>query len=244
MAQYQAIVDRVIPAWAAEPVEEKRAPYAWSQDEAEAQLFARLGESERLPIQRESGDSQLPPESLAAPNVRASSGDALWRHMWIQFAAALSLVAALGMIAYRTDIRRGLDLVLRSSVPTPSRSVSGAATGPETSASGRAPASATSGADQQLAALRVQLEERAAKIERLKTQLSQTQTDLNDKEADRIRLAQQRADLSTIYRCGGSSSCLTLGSPVNVFQSAMAICSLHRCRFAGPFLIEHRGHQR
>jgi anti-sigma factor RsiW len=196
MAQYQAIVGRVIPAWAADPVEEKRAPHAWSQDEAEAQLFARLGESERLPIQRESGESQLPPESLAAPNVRASSGDALWRHMWVQFAAALLLVAALGMIAYRTGIRRGLDLVLRSSVPTPSRPVSGAATGPETSASGRAPASATSGADQQLAALRVQLEERAAEIERLKTQLSQTQTNLNDKEADRIRLAQQRADLS------------------------------------------------
>ena len=89
LAQYQAIVDRVIPAWAADPVEEKRAPYAWSQDEAEAQFFARLGESEPFPIQRESGESELPPESLAAQNVSASSGDALWRHMWVQFAAAL-----------------------------------------------------------------------------------------------------------------------------------------------------------
>jgi hypothetical protein len=196
MAQYQAIVDRVIPAWAADPVEEKPAPYAWSQDEAEAQLFARLGESERFPIQRESGESQLPPESLAAQNVRTPSGDALWRHMWVQFAAALLLVAALGMIAYRIGIRRGLDLAPRGSMPTLSRPVSGAATAPETAASEPAPAPATRGADQQLAALRIQLEERAAEIERLKAQLTQTETDLNDKEADRIRLAQQRADLS------------------------------------------------
>lgn len=196
MAQYQAIVDRVIPAWAADAVEEKPAPYAWSQDEAEAQLFARLGESERFPIQRDSGESQLPPGSLAPADVRASSGDALWRHMWVQFAAALLLVAALGLIAYRTGIRRGLVLAPRGSIPTASRPASDAATAPETSASGRTPAPATSGADQQLAALRIQLEERAAEIERLKTQLSQTQTDLSDKEADRLRLAQQRADLS------------------------------------------------
>ena len=196
MAQYQAIVDRVIPAWAADPVEEKRVPYAWSQDEAEAQLFARLGESERFPTQRESGESRLPPESLAAQNARVSSGDALWRHMWVQFAAALLLVAALGLIAYRTGIRRGLDLAPRGSMPTPARPVSGVAIGPETPASDREPASATSGADQQLAKLRIQLEERLAEIERLKVQLTQTKADFNDKEADRIRLAQQRADLS------------------------------------------------
>jgi anti-sigma factor RsiW len=196
VAQYQAIVDRVIPALAADPVEEKPGSYAWSQDEAEAQLFARLRESGRFPIQRESGESQLPPELLATPNVRASSGDALWRHMWVQFAAALLLVAALGMIAYRTGIRRGLNLAPRESMLTPSRPVSGAATGSATSASERTPAPATSGADKQLAALRIQLGERAAEIERLKTQLSKTQTDLTDKEADRLRLAQQRADLS------------------------------------------------
>jgi anti-sigma factor RsiW len=196
MAQYQAIVDRVIPAWAADPVEEKRPPYAWSQDEAEAQLFARLGENERSPIQRESGESQLPSGLPVAPNVRNSSGDALWSHLWVQFAAALLLVAALGMIAYRTGIRRGLDLVQRGSMPTPSRPASDAATAPETSASERTPVLATSGADQQLATLRNQLEERAAEIKRLKVQLTQIQADLNDKEADRIRLAQQRADLS------------------------------------------------
>ena len=35
-----------------------------------------------------------------------------------------------------------------------------------------------------------------AEIERLKAQLTQTRTELNDKESDRIRLAQQSADLS------------------------------------------------
>ena len=196
MAQYQTIVDRVIPAWTADAVEEKRAPSGWSQEEAEAQLFARLGEGERRPIQREPRESSPSPEPLAPPSVRSSSGDALWGHMWVQFAAALLLVAALGLIAYRTGIRRGLDLVPRGSMPTSSRPASGAATAPETSASERATAPATSGVDQQLATLRIQLEERAAEIERLKARLTQTQTELSDKEADRIRLAQQRADLS------------------------------------------------
>ncbi len=196
MAQYQAIVDRVIPGWIADPGEEKRAPSGWSQEEAEARLFARLGKSERFPIQRESGESELPQESLAPPSVRASLGDSLWGHMWIQLAAALLLVAALGLIAYRTGIRRGLDLAPRGSMPNSSRPALGSPTGPETSASDRAPASTTRGADQQLATLRIQLEERLAEIARLKAQLTQTQTDLNDKEADRIRLAQQRADLS------------------------------------------------
>ena len=195
MAQYQVIVDRVIPAWVADPVEEKCAS-GWSQEEAEARLFAHLGEGQSFPIQRESGESQLPPGSLAPPNVSASSGNALWRHMWVQFAAALLLVAALGLIVYRTGIRRGLDLAPRGSMPASSRPVSGATTGPETSASDRTPTSATREGDQQLAMLRIQLEQRQAEIERLKAQLTQTQTDLNDKEADRIRLAQQRADLS------------------------------------------------
>lgn len=74
MAQYQAIVDRAIPAWAADPGEEKRAPSGWSQQEAEEQLLARLGESDSFPIQRESGESQLLPVSLAPPNVRAPLG--------------------------------------------------------------------------------------------------------------------------------------------------------------------------
>jgi anti-sigma-K factor RskA len=196
MAQYQAIVDRVIPSWAADPAEGKRASGDWSLEEAEKQLFARLDEPESTPVQRPSRESHLPSVSPAALNARVSSGDALWRHVWVQFAAALFLVAALGLIAYRTGIRRGLDLAPGASMPTSPRPASGAQTGPESAASDRAPVSAKMGTDQQLATLRTQLEQRLAEIDRLKTQLTQTQTDLNDKEADRIRLAQQSADLS------------------------------------------------
>ena len=198
MAQYQAIVDRVIPAWAADPAEEKRASGEWSLEEAEKQLFARLDEPESVPIQRESRESHLPLVSPAPLNAHVSSGDALWRHVWVQFAAALFLVAALGLIAYRTGIRRGLDLAPSASMPTSSRPTSGSQTGPEIAASDRAPAPARIGTNQQPqpAALRIQLEERMAEIERLKVQLTQTRTELNDKESDRIRLAQQSADLS------------------------------------------------
>ena len=198
MAQYQAIVDRVIPAWAADPVEEKRAPGGWSQEEAEAQLFARLGEAEPSQFSANPGNRNCRRSRWHPRTLTSSSGDALWRHVWVQFAAALFLVAALGLIAYRTGIRRGLDLAPSASMPTSSRPTSGSQTGPEIAASDRSPC-AGEDRDQPTAtatALRIQLEERMAEIERLKVQLTQTRTELNDKESDRIRLAQQSADLS------------------------------------------------
>jgi len=196
MAQYEAVIGRVIPALAPDPIEDQRAPSFWSLEEAEGQLFARLSDRGDVPEKRDSQDQMPPARSFQAPKESASFGEALWRHMWGQFAAGLLLIAGLGLIAHRIGVQRGLDLVPSGSIPTSSRPALSAPTGAETSASERAPASATRGADQQVAALRIRLEERVAEIERLKGQVTQTQTDLNDKEADRIRLAHQRADLS------------------------------------------------
>jgi hypothetical protein len=205
MEQYQAIVDRVIPAWTADLAEENRAPSGWSLEEAELRLFARLGKSESSPIQKQSGVSQVPGGNPAPPVIPASSGDALWRHIWIQFAAAILLVAALGLIAYRTGIRRGIDLAPRGSMSTSSRPASVAQAGPAIPASNRSVPSAARDANQPLATLRIQLEERKSEVERLKAQLAQSQTELNDKEADRTRLAQQRADLSRQLELAGTN---------------------------------------
>jgi hypothetical protein len=83
MTQYEAIVGRVIPARAPDPTEEKLTPSGWSLEEAEAQLFARLGEREHLPNQREFRELESPPASLTPPTVRPFSEDVLWRQLWV-----------------------------------------------------------------------------------------------------------------------------------------------------------------
>jgi hypothetical protein len=167
MAQYQAIVDGVIPAWAANSAEEKPAPSAWSQDEAEARLFARLGESESFSIPREPVESRRPPSSPAPPKVPASSGDALWRHMWVQFAAALLLVASLGLIAYRTGMRRGLDLAphdVKLDSVSPAAQEAGNYSPQSALKTRLTDAQKTNLPDPQVAALRSELEARLAEI--------------------------------------------------------------------------------
>jgi hypothetical protein len=196
MAQYQAIVDGVIPAWAPASDQEQRAQSGWSQQEAEARLFARLNESEGNKQQREFPEISLPPEAVAAQSDRSSSGDALWRHLWIQFAAASLLVAALGMIAYRTGMRRGFGLASLGSAPAlskPTPAEPAIAQGPT---SDRAPEPAPGNEDPQLGSLRTQLEQSRAVIERLKSQQAQTEKNLSIGQADRAKLGEERAALS------------------------------------------------
>jgi hypothetical protein len=192
IAQYEAIIGQVIPALAPDPSEEKRASSGWSLEQAEAALFARLGESDGVPKAGEFQGRASPADYLPQLKGRTSPGEALWRHMWGQFAAALLLIAALGLIAYRVGVRRGLDLAPRASIPTPSKPP----TGLETSNLAQVSTPETKPADPHVAALRTQLEERFTETARLKAQLAQALTDLNDKDADRFRLAHERTDLS------------------------------------------------
>ena len=59
---------------------------------AETQLFARLNEGDR-PFVDERMSEEIPPESERSmpAGKPASSEEALWSHMWVQFAAALML---------------------------------------------------------------------------------------------------------------------------------------------------------
>jgi hypothetical protein len=196
MAQYEAVIGKVIPALAPDPLKEKSAPSGWSLEQAEAALFARLSESEGFPQSQDVREQPRSPEPFAPAKMREPSGEALWRHMWGQFAAAVLLIATLGLISFRIGVRRGLDLAPHASMPTPSMPSSAAPIGRETSNSAKPSTPKIQPASPQVAALRAQLEEKLEEIARLKAQLAQTLTDLNGKEADRSRLALERADLS------------------------------------------------
>jgi len=184
MAQYQAIVDRVIPAWAPEPAEEEACPSTWSQELAEAQLLARLHDGDKPSDQ---ASTEILPRTKSA-------GDALWRHLWVQLIAALFLVSALGIMAYRMGMHRGIDLRAPASYPDTAR--------PSPSPPARSPASnpssgsAHGGPQSEIETLRSQLEARLVEIGRLRAELAQSESETSRGEAERIQLAQDRANLS------------------------------------------------
>jgi putative zinc finger protein len=182
MAQYETVLGRIIPALAPDPIEERPAASDWSVEQAEAALFARLREDENSstqPLARR-------PESAGLQKTPATTHEIVWRHVWGQLVAALLLVAALGLIAYRTGIRRGLNLAPQALKP--------ASAAPVLAPTPSAPK--TTELDPVAAELRSQLDERVTEIAHLKAQLVQALTDRDAKEADRARLAQERADLS------------------------------------------------
>jgi len=191
LAQYRAIVERVIPALSPLPAAEDRSSSEWSQDLAETQLLARLKEGDRDLVD-EPAPSGNSPES-ATVGKPLSSDEALWSHMWVQFAAAVMLVAALGLMAYRIGKRRGAETVA-SALPVLK---------PETSRVGvLEPAISKQGppaketADLRVEALRSQLQERLSEISRLKAQQADAENQMSVDQADRSRLEKDRAALS------------------------------------------------
>jgi hypothetical protein len=193
MAQYEAIVGGTIPAWAPD-LPEKRTVPSWDPEQAEARLFARLNQESGASGTYEFKPIPEQPESLASASLSKSSGQALWGHLWGQFAAAALLVAALGLIAYRIGIRKGSDLSAR--VVTPAVSSSSATSPALAEAPTAKPSSSSADQSRELLALRSELEKRLAEIERLKSQQSRAEDELREEQTDLIKIAQDRAALA------------------------------------------------
>lgn len=197
VAQYEALIVQAIPALAPDPVIEndEDAHPNWSPEQAEATFFSRLdGEhGESQDVTRKPGPLVESGETLKTPYP---AGDALWRHMWWQFAAGLLLVVALGFSVYRIGIRRGAEITRRvPSIPPAERSHAE----PPPSQQANTPSLTSDGTerrDTQIAQLRAQLVDRSKEIASLKEHQAQIEKDLNDRETDRTRLTQDRADLT------------------------------------------------
>ena len=187
MTQYDAIVGRVIPAWAPERAGEDELPAGWRADEAERQLFARLRESDGS---TGSKGAPLPREPLGSPKVTRSLAEALWGHLWGQLATALLLVATLGSIAYRMGTQRARNLAPSAPTPTISKSATDARILSPPRADPNAPEDAIQ------SRLRSELREKLAEIEQLKAEESKTEQELSLAKVDRAKFAQDRAALS------------------------------------------------
>ena len=187
MAQYDAIVGRVIPAWTPEPAGEDEVPAGWRADEAESQLIARLRESDGSTGYK---GAPIPRKPLGSPKVPRTLPEALWGHLWGQLAAALLLVAALGSIAYRMGMRRAGNLAPSA----PPATISKPATDARVSSPPREDPNAPGEAVQ--SRFRSEIKEKLAEIDRLKAEESQTEEELSLAKADKTKFAQDRAALS------------------------------------------------
>lgn len=198
MAQYEAIVGKVLPVLGEEDFHTKFEddPSSWSPEDAEASLFARIdGESYhskgvKSGNQREIATNHSPPEDDPLVNDHV-----LWRHLWWQYAASLILLAALGFAVYRTGIRHGKEFAVASLHVVPaSPSVPPSVSAPPSSS--LQASTSDSVIDKQLAILRARVEQQAAAIAQLKKEEAETANDRDAVRVANLQLAGERNALT------------------------------------------------
>jgi len=197
MAQYEALIGKLLPAMAPEPSSEDAFAKSsdWSLEEAEAVLFARLDRDGEPPKNNAARERESPPHAFP-PSTSPSAGDLLWRQVWWQFAAGLVLIAALGFSIYRIGIRQGADSARPASPPLPPASPGALPVHAETKSESPPGTKAEEQRNIQVAALRAQLDLQSAEIARLTSQQTQLEKDLSDKETERTRIVQEKTNLA------------------------------------------------
>lgn len=115
--KFEMTVQKAVPALAddlASPTE--RSDTSWSVEKAEAAFFKRL----------KADQNSSPPADNAVGKVEAEpTGRRLayrpseipWAELWMPFAACVLLAIALGIVAYRSGLKRGTDAAQKKSVP-------------------------------------------------------------------------------------------------------------------------------
>lgn len=106
LKQYQAIVDRVIPAIAPEEVLNDLDPGPnWSIERAEQSLFEQISREEKP--NRDATKTKTPPRDQYPLQVFPPSMAATWRNVWQLYVAGIILFVTLGALVYKVGMRRG-----------------------------------------------------------------------------------------------------------------------------------------
>ncbi len=203
MKQYETVVSKTIPALAPDSESLESDP-SWSQEQAEAALFQRLTLEEELGKDR--GGAEGDSASKGIGRVPLSASQATWRNVWTLCAAGVLLCIALGVSAYRVGIRRGVKTAAITPpaslehAPALEQQVSSAAHEREVLRSEMAQR------DHVIAELRRQFEQQSTEMGRMKIAQSQLETDLQDRQAGRQDLLQQRSDLNQKLEVAQSKS--------------------------------------
>ena len=156
-SEYEALAAKATAALAEERVaaNSEGADHSWSLENAEAAFFRRLDKEEE---DRGAGND-LPDRPQAGQRFTYRPSQIRWREIWMPFAAAILLALALGIAAYKSGVKRGVDVA--RNLPQPAT---------ETGGSLEAQAS---DAGYERAQLEAKLAENANVIEDLRHQLSE-----------------------------------------------------------------------
>jgi hypothetical protein len=197
MRQYEQAVSSVIPALAPKDFPEglQHDPN-WSEKNAEAAFFARLEQEERrsAPIDDSHAPATDHPDSPRLPH--ANAGEAIWRHVWLQYAAGILLTIGLGFCVYEIGMHRGAQL--SPAVASPPQK-SEASLEQQLSDAGHERELARFESlerDKTIAELRRRLDQQVAEVTRLKTAQAQLESDLRIDDSSKDRLAEERATLA------------------------------------------------
>ena len=208
MAQYEAIAGKIPPALAPSDVEAVSVSAyppstsdAWSLDDAEASLFARLDEEEsrskdQTPVEMESHSFSEDDSSAA---FHDTGGEALWRHLWWQFAAGVALFAVLSVGVYRLGISRGTETAKRSSpaaLPVPGFAERTSPVGKSSPDAHNVQDEAVAQKDSVIAEQRAELGRQSAELAQLKAAKSEMSDELIAAAATADQLSRERTDLT------------------------------------------------
>ena len=193
LKQYEAVVSKTIPALAPN-LDHLESDPSWSQEQAEAAFFQRLTLEEELGTGQvgAGGDSA----SKASGRVSLSASQATWRNVWALCAAGVLLCIALGVSAYQVGIRKG-GRTSASTSPTGQKNQ----TAVEQQASDAAHErevlrTQVAQRNKEISSLRQKLDQQSAEMSRMKLAQNHLETDLQNGEAGRQDLLQQRSYLS------------------------------------------------
>ena len=190
MKQYEAVVAKTIPALAPD-LESSESDPTWSQEQAEAVFF------QRLTLEEESGRDRGGTErhtSSTDLGSRCSVSQATWRNLWTLYAAGILLFIALGVSAYQVGVHRSA----KTAAVTPLASQNNAAVlEQQVSDAGHEREvlrAQMAQRDHVIADLRHQLELESAEISHMKISQDQLGNNLQNGQADRQALLQERSE--------------------------------------------------
>ena len=191
--QYDSVVSQVIPQLAPDSQVADDDP-SWSHEHAEAVLFQRIAEEERVDPDRGGADGDS--ISKVVGRVPLSATQSSWRNVWMLCAAGLLLCIALGISAYQVGIRRGVETAAIVQPPIPNHQSDLEQQLSDAGHDREVLRSQIDQRDRQISDLRHQLEQQVSETGKLKAAQTQIAKEPEASQRASQDFLQQKAELS------------------------------------------------